>query len=94
MLNTPSKMSTEEANQCKNREDASTQALKAYYQQPGETQYNFNEALDALVTLTDRSQKLVHAEQQKKFIELSNKPSLALYMGFPEQLVPFLPPPR
>ena len=52
----------------------------------------------------DRSQKLVHAEQQKKFLELSNKPSLALYMGFPEQLVPddiknqrlqpFLPPPR
>ena len=103
MLNTLSQMSTEEANQCKNRVDASTQALKAYYQQPRATHYNFNEALDALVTLTDRSQKLVHAEQQKKFLELSNKPSLALCMGFPEQLVPddikkskvqpFLPPP-
>ena len=52
------------------------------------SQYNLNEALDALVTLTDRSQKLVHAEQQKKFLELSNKPSLALYTGCPEQFVP------
>ena len=51
-------------------------------------QDNLNEALDALVTLTDRSQKTVHSEQQKKFLELSNKPTLALYMGFPEQLVP------
>ena len=54
-------MSSEEANQCKERADASTQALKAYYKQPGATQYNLNEALDALVTLTDRSQKCVHA---------------------------------
>ena len=70
----------------------------------GAAQYNLNEALDALVTLTDRSQKTVHAEQQKRFTELSNKPTLALYMGFPEQLIPadiknqrlqpFLPPPR
>ena len=64
------------------------QALKAYYQQLGDEQYNFNEALDAMVTLTDRSQKTVHSEQQKKFIELSNKPTLALYMGFPEQFLP------
>ena len=44
----------------------------------------------------------VHAEQQKRFLELSNRPTLALYMGFPEQLIPaeiknqrlqpFLPP--
>ena len=88
MPTTLSEMSTEEANQCKNRVDASTWALKAYYQQPRAIQYNFNEVLDALVTLTDRSQKLLHSEQQKKFLELSNKPSLALYMGFPEQLVP------
>ena len=103
MLKTLSLMNSEEANQCKERADASTQALKAYYKQPGATQYNLNEALDALVTLTDRSQKLVHAEQQKKFLELSHKPSLALYMDCPEQLVsdkiknqrlqPFLPPP-
>ena len=83
--------------------DASTQALRAYYQQPMASQYNLNEALDALVTLTDRSQKHVHAEQEKKFLELSNKPSLALYTGCPEQFVPdqiknqrfqpFLPPP-
>ena len=63
MLNTLSQMSTEEANQCKDRTDASTQALKAYYQQHGATQYNFNEPLDALVSLIDRSQKLVYAEQ-------------------------------
>ena len=67
MLSTLLQMSTEEANECKNRADASTQALKAYYQQLGDTQYNFNEALDALVTLTDRSQKTVHSEQQKNF---------------------------
>ena len=75
MLKTLGLMSSEEANQCKERVDASTQALKVYYKQPGATQYNLNEALDALVTLTDRSQKLVHAEQQKKFLELSHKPS-------------------
>ena len=51
MLNTISQMSTEEANQCKDRADTSMQVLKAYYQQPGATQYNLNEALDALVTL-------------------------------------------
>ena len=104
MLNKLSQMSIEVANQCKDRVDASTQALMAYYQQPRATQYNFNEALDALVTLTDISQKLVHSEQQNKFLELSNKPFLALYMGFPEQLLPddiknqrlqpFLPPPQ
>ena len=68
----------------------------------GAAQYDLNEALDALVTLTDRSPKTVHSEQQKKFLQLSNKPTLALYMGFPEHLVPseiknqrlqpFLPP--
>ena len=62
--------------------------LKGIYQQPGAAQYNLNETLDALVTLTDRSQKTVHSEQQKKFLELSNKPTLVLYMGFPEQFVP------
>ena len=40
------------------------------------------------MTLTDRWQKTVHSEQQKKFLELSDKPTLALYMGFPDQLVP------
>ena len=88
MLPTLSQMSTQEADECKNRADTSRQALKAYYQQPWAAQYNFNEALDALVTLADRSQKTVHSEQQKKFLELSNKPTLALYMGFPEQLLP------
>ena len=68
--------------------DASTQALRTYYQQEGASSYNLNEALDALVTLTDRSQKTVHPEQQKRFLELSNKPTLALYMGFPDQLIP------
>ena len=66
MLTTLSTMSTQEGNECKNRVDASTQALKAYYQQPGASQCNFNEVLDVLVTLTDRLQKIVHAEQQKK----------------------------
>ena len=102
ILRTLSLMSSEEANNCKERADASTEALRAYYQQPAAFQYNLNEALDALVSLTDRSQKLVHAEQQKKFLEFSNKPSLALYTGCPEQFVPdqiknqrlqpFLPP--
>ena len=52
------------------------------------SQYNLNEALDALVTLTDRSQKLVHAEQKKKLFELSQKPSIALYTGCSEQFIP------
>ena len=95
-------MSTQEANECKTRVDASTQALRTYYQQEGASLYNLNEALDALVTLTDISKKTVHSEQQKRFLELSNKPILALYMGFPDQLIPaeienqrlqpFLPP--
>ena len=81
--------------------EANTQALRTYYQQEASS-YNLNEAVDALVTLTDRSQKTVHSEQQKRFLELSNKPTLALYMGFPDQLIPaeiknqrlqpFLPP--
>ena len=53
MLTTLSTVSTYEANECKNRADVSTEALWAYYQQPGASQFNFNEALDALVTLTD-----------------------------------------
>ena len=83
--------------------DASTQALRTYYQQEGAAQYNLSEAPDALVTLTDRSHKTVHSEQQKGFLELSNKPTLAVYMGFPDQLIPpdiknqrlqpYLPPP-
>ena len=47
------------------------QAVKAYYQKLGSVQYNFNEALDALVTLTDRSQKTVHSKHQKKFLVVS-----------------------
>ena len=62
--------------------------MKAYYQQPAASQYNLDEGLNALVTLTKRSQKLVHVEQQKKFLELSQKPSLALYGGCPEQFMP------
>ena len=60
MLKTLSLMSSEEADNCKERADATTQALKAYYQQPAASQYNLDEALNALVTLTERSQKLVH----------------------------------
>ena len=63
MLKTLNVMSSEEANHSKDRVDVSTQALRAYYQLPRATQYNLNEALDVLVTLTDRSQKIVHAEQ-------------------------------
>ena len=40
------------------------------------------------MSLTERSQKLVHTEQQKKFLELSHKPSLALYSGCPENFMP------
>ena len=58
-------MSSDKANNCKERADASTQALRAYYQQPTASQYNLNEELDAFVTLTDRSQKLVHATAEK-----------------------------
>ena len=103
MLSTLSHMTTQEADECKSHTDASIQVLKTYYQQEGAAQYNLNEALDALVTLTNRSQKTVHSEQQKKFLKVSNKPTLVLYMGFQEQLVPseiknqrlqpFLPPP-
>ena len=102
MLNTLSIMSTHEANECKTCADASAQAFRTYYQQEGAAQYSLNESLYALVTLADRSQKTVHSEQQKRFLELGNKPTLALYMGFPDQLIPseiknqrlqpFLPP--
>ena len=88
MLSTLSQMSTQEADECKNQADGFMQALKGYYQQSEAAQYNFNEALDPLVTLTNRFQKTVHSEQQKKFLELSNKPTLSLYMGFPEQFLP------
>ena len=104
MLTTLSNMTNHETDDCKSHADASTQALNTYYQQEGAAQYKLKEALDAFVTLTDRSQKTVHSDQQRKFLELSNKPTLALYMGFPEHLVPseiknqilqpFLPPPR
>ena len=87
MLKALSLVSSEETNNCKERADASTQALRAYYQQSVASQYNLDEALDALVTLTDRSQKLVHAKQ-KKFLELSQKPPIALYIGCPEQFIP------
>ena len=97
-------MSNYEAGKCKNWADASTQALRTYYQQVGASLFNLNETLDALVTITNRSQKTVHSEQQKKFTELSNRPTLALYMGFSDQLIPndvknqrvqpFMPPPR
>ena len=103
MLTTLSTMSTNKANRCKNRGDASTQALKAYYQLCGASEFNFNEALDAFVTLTDWSPNTLHEKQQKKFIELSNRPILALYMGIPDQLIlveiknqnlqPFMPTP-
>ena len=88
MFNTLSIKSSQEANECKTHMDASTQALRTYYQQEGASSYNLNDTLDAIVTLTDRSQKTVHSEQQKRFLELSNKPTLALYMGFPDQLTP------
>ena len=104
MLNTLSRMSNYEADECKNQADASIQALRTYYQQVGASQFNLNEALDTLVTLTDRSQRTVHSEKQKKFPELSNRPTLALYMGFSDQLIPsdvknqrlqpFMPPPE
>ena len=103
MLNTLSRMSNYEAGECKNWADALTQALRTYYQQVGASQFNLNEALDGLVTLTDRSQRTVHSEQQRKFTELSNRLTLALYMGFSDQLIPsdvknqrfqpFVPPP-
>ena len=88
ILNTLSTMSNHEADECKGRADASTQALRTYYQQAGASQFNLNEALDALVTLTDRSQRTVHSEQQKKFTELSNRPTIALYMGLADHLIP------
>ena len=81
ILNTLATMSNQEADECKGMADALTQALRTYYQQAGVSQFNLNEALDALVTLTDRSQRTVHSEQQKKFTELSNRPTLALYMA-------------
>ena len=103
ILNTLSTMSNHEADEFKGRADALTQALRTYYQQARASQNNLNEALDALVTLTDRSQRTVHSEQQKKFTELSNRLTLALYMGFADHLIPsdvknqrlqpFMPPP-
>ena len=66
MLNTLSRMSNYEADECKHQADASTQALRTYYQQAGASQFNLNEALDTLVTLTDRSQRTVPSEQPKE----------------------------
>ena len=43
MLKTLSLMSSEEANNCKERADASTQALRAYYQQSAASQYNLDQ---------------------------------------------------
>ena len=54
MLKTLSLVSSEEADNCKERADAVTQAIKAYYQQPGASKYNLDEALNALLTLTER----------------------------------------
>ena len=51
------------------------------------SQFELSEALDALLTLTDYFPKTVYAEQQKKVLELSNRPSLALYTGIPDNLV-------
>ena len=48
MLKTLSLMSSDEAKNCKDRADAATQALKAYYQQPVISQYNLDEALNVL----------------------------------------------
>ena len=39
MLITLSRMSNHEADECKNHTDASTQALRTYYQQAGAAQY-------------------------------------------------------
>ena len=103
ILNTLSTMSNHEADECKGRADALTQALRTYYQQARASHFNLNEALDALVTLMDRSQRTVHSEQQKKFTELSNRLTIVLYMGLADHLIPsnvknqrlqpFMPPP-
>ena len=53
MLSTLSHMSTQEADECKSHADASTQALKTYYQQSGAAQYNLNEALPGCVSYFD-----------------------------------------
>ena len=66
MLKTLRLMSSEEANNWKWKSWCFTQALRAYYQQSAASQYNLDEALDVLVTLTDKSQKLVHAETTEK----------------------------
>ena len=65
MLNTLSTMSTHEGNEHKNRVDASTQALKAYYQQSWAPEFNFNEALDALDTNRLITKKLYMQSSKK-----------------------------
>ena len=65
MLNTLSLMINAEAMECKNWLGTAAQALKAYYHQLDASGFNFNEALEALVTLTKCSQKTGHAEQQE-----------------------------
>ena len=67
-------ISEAEIQECKSRAEAATQILYAYYQWPGTFAYNLDEALDTLVTLTERRQKTVHLEQQKHYAELSRKP--------------------
>ena len=87
ILNTPSVISKAEAIQCKSNTDAVTQALKAYYHQP-DARFTFNEALEALITLAECSQKTFHVEQHRNFLELSNKSSFVLYVRVPDDLGP------
>ena len=48
--------------------DVATHTLRAYYLQPVVSGYNLDEALDALVILTRREERLVYTEKQKKLL--------------------------
>ena len=55
MLTTLSTMSTYEANECKNEGQCFDPSPEGLLSTTGTSEFNFSEALDALVTLTDQS---------------------------------------
>ena len=81
-------MNKAEAEKCKSRAEVETLTLCAYYQKSEASAYNLDEALDTLVTFTERDQITVHLEQQKCYTELSRKPIVVIYTSIPDHPVP------
>ena len=81
-------MSGKEANNHKSQTEAATEALRTLYRQPQAENYNVNQALNALLSLTERSRSLLTDEAYKKLIKLRKFPRIHLYQRVPNNLVP------